>query len=217
MQQTLRVNEIFHSLQGESTYAGTPCAFIRLAGCNLNCAWCDTRYSLDEPGRSLDISMILAAIEPFGAPVAEITGGEPLLQPATPELARELLREGYTVLIETNGSLDISVIPYPAIRIMDLKPPSSEMSGHNRLANFAHLRRGDEVKIVVADRMDYEWARTIIKSGDYPRQTVTTLLSPLQRRLSAAQLAEWMLADRLPARLNLQMHKYIWPDIERGV
>lgn len=215
--QSLRVNEIFHSLQGESTYAGVPCAFIRLAGCNLSCSWCDTRYSLTEPGRTLDISMILAAIEPYRAPLAEITGGEPLLQSATPSLARALVAEGYTVLVETNGSQDISVLPYPVVRIMDLKAPSSGMSAHNRMGNLAHLRRGDEVKIVLADRMDYEWAKNIILGADYPREVATTLLSPIQPRLTAAQLAEWMLVDRLPARLNLQMHKYIWPDTERGV
>lgn len=215
--QTLRVNEIFHSLQGESTYAGIPCAFVRLAGCNLNCAWCDTRYSLSEPGRTLDIPMILAAVKPFGAPLAEITGGEPLLQSAAPELARALVREGYTTLVETNGSLDVSVLPYPVVRIMDLKPPSSEMNSRNRMANLVHLRRGDEVKIVLADRMDYEWAKTVIQDADYPRGVVTTLLSPVQTRLSPAVLAEWMLADRIPARLNLQMHKFIWPDSDRGV
>ena len=215
--QSLRINEIFHSLQGESTHAGTPCAFIRLAGCNLNCAWCDTRYALSEPGRNLDIAMILAAIKPFAAPIAEITGGEPLTQAATPALARALADEGYTTLVETNGSLDISVLPYPVLRIMDLKPPSSGMSAHNRFANFAHLRRGDEVKIVIADRMDYEWAKAIITGGDYPHKAVTTLLSPLADRLTPAELAEWMLAEKLPARLNLQMHKHIWPDVERGV
>ncbi|MCD8140571.1 MAG: 7-carboxy-7-deazaguanine synthase QueE [Planctomycetaceae bacterium] len=217
MSHTLRVNEIFHSIQGESTYAGAPCSFIRLAGCNLDCAWCDTRYSLEEAGRPLDIAMILAAIQPHRAPVAEITGGEPLLQAATPELARALVHEGYITLVETNGSRDISVLPYPVIRIMDLKPPSSGMSHHNRMENLAHLRRGDEVKIVIADRMDYEWANTIIADDTYPRETVTTLLSPVQPRMAAADLAAWILADGLNARLNLQMHKYIWPNVERGV
>lgn len=217
IRQTLRVNEIFHSLQGESSHAGTPCAFIRLAGCNLACSWCDTRYSLAEPGRVLDIPMILAAVRPFNAPLAEITGGEPLLQDATPELVRALAGEGYAVLVETNGSLDISVLPYPAVRIMDLKPPSSGMSAHNRMANLAHLRRGDEVKVLVADRADYEWARALVNGADYPRRTATTLLSPVQGRLEPAALAGWMLADGLPARLNLQMHKYIWPGVERGV
>ncbi len=217
MNHTLRVNEIFHSIQGESTYAGAPCSFIRLAGCNLDCSWCDTRYSLEEAGRPLDIAMILAAIQPHRAPLAEITGGEPLLQAATPELARALVHEGYTTLVETNGTRDISVLPYPVIRIMDLKPPSSGMSPHNRMENLAHLRRGDEVKIVIADRMDYEWAKTIIGDDTYPRATVTTLLSPVQPHMAAAELAAWMLADGLNARLNLQMHKYIWPNVERGV
>ncbi|MCD8350557.1 MAG: 7-carboxy-7-deazaguanine synthase QueE [Planctomycetaceae bacterium] len=217
MNQSLRVNEIFHSIQGESTYAGVPCSFIRLAGCNLDCSWCDTRYSLEEAGRPLDIAMILAAIQPHRAPVAEITGGEPLLQAATPELARALVREGYITLVETNGTRDISVLPYPVIRIMDLKPPSSGMSQHNRMENLAHLRRGDEVKIVIADRMDYEWAKTVIQDDTYPRATVITLLSPVQPRMASAELAAWMLADGLDARLNLQMHKYIWPNVERGV
>lgn len=215
--QTLVVNEIFHSIQGESTYAGTPCAFIRLSGCNLNCSWCDTRYALQEPGKTLPIPLIIAAIQPFKAPIAEITGGEPLLQPATPALAKALCGLGYVVLVETNGSVDVSLLPYPVVRIMDLKTPSSNMAKFNRMENLAHLRRGDEVKIVVADRMDYEWASTVIRDRDYPGKLVTTLLSPVQGKLDPATLAEWMLADKLPARLNLQLHKYVWPAQDRGV
>lgn len=217
MPPTLVVNEIFHSLQGESTYAGTPCAFIRLSGCNLACAWCDTRYSLEEPGRELPLSMIMAAIAPFRAPIAEITGGEPLLQEPTPALARLLAQEGYTVLVETNGSMDISVLPAPVVRIMDLKTPSSAMASRNRMENLALLRRGDEVKMVITDRMDYEWAATIIKDADYPAKLVATLLSPNLGKLEPAELASWMLADKLPARLNLQLHKFIWPNVDRGV
>lgn len=217
MDETLSISEIFHSIQGESTWAGVPCAFIRLAGCNLQCAWCDTRYAMDEPARTLSLGMIRAAIHPYGAPIAEITGGEPLLQPATPALARLLSADGYQVLVETNGSLDISPLPYPVIRIMDLKPPSSGMSHRNRLANFAHLRRGDEVKIVVCDRVDYEWAATLIKDAAYPAKTVRTLLSPAQGRTTPAELSKWILDDRLPVRLNLQLHKFIWPETDRGV
>lgn len=161
--------------------------------------------------------MILEAVRPFRAPLAEITGGEPLLQAATPALAAMLAEDGYEVLVETNGSVDISVLPTSAHRIMDLKPPSSGMAEHNRLANFAHLRRGDEVKIVIADRMDYDWAVAVIRDAAYPGRVVETLLSPAQGRMDAAVLARWMLDDRLRARMNLQLHKYIWPDVERGV
>ncbi len=213
---SLLVNEIFHSIQGESTRAGRPCSFIRLTGCNLECAWCDTRYSLTETGRDLPLPLILEAIRPHRAGLAEITGGEPLLQPATPELARRLVAEGYEVIVETNGSLDISVLPYPVARIMDLKPPSSGMAAKNRLANFTHLRRDDEIKIGIADRMDYDWARTVLQDDGYPRQ-VTTSLSPVHGKVPAATLAKWILDDALPVRLNLQLHRFIWPEIERGV
>lgn len=165
----------------------------------------------------MTLSMIVEAVRPYRVDLVEITGGEPLLQKGTPELAAMFLGEGYEVLVETNGSLDVSVLPYPVARIMDLKPPSSGMSGRNRLANLASLRRGDEVKIVVADRLDYEWARAVIGDADYPGGTVETLLSPAQGRVEPAELAAWMLADKLNARLNLQIHKYIWPDIDRGV
>jgi len=215
--KTLRVNEIFHSIQGESTWAGERCAFIRLSGCNLRCGWCDTRYSFDEQGRELTVGMIVEAIRPFNATVVEITGGEPLLQEATPELAAALLAEKHTVLVETNGSMDISVLPYPTIRITDLKPPSSGMSGRNRLANFAHMRRGDEVKIVIADRVDFEWAKAMMRDPAYPANMVKTSLSPVRDKVEAATLAEWIMREKLDVRLNLQLHKYIWPDIERGV
>ena len=217
MQATLDICEIFHSIQGESSWAGTPCSFIRLHGCNLNCSWCDTKYSFTEQPRTLPLPLIIEAIRPHKAPIAEITGGEPLLQKHTPNLAATLINEGYTVLVETNGSLDISVLPYPTIRIMDLKTPSSGMVQHNRLENFVHLRTNDEVKMVIADRMDYEWATTIIKDNDYPRKYVRTLLSPAIGKVEPSELAAWILADKLPARLNLQLHKFIWPNIDRGV
>lgn len=217
MQPTLEVCEIFRSIQGESTWAGSPCSFIRLHGCNLGCLWCDTKYAMAEAGRTLPVNMIVEAVRPHRTSLVEITGGEPLAQSATPALAAALLAEGHTVLVETNGSLDISVLPYPVIRIMDLKTPSSGMAARNRFENFAHLRGGDEIKMVIADRMDYEWAMTIMKDNAYPARQVQTLLSPAQGRVAAAELAAWMLADKLSARLNLQLHKYIWPEIERGV
>ena len=217
MTATLRVNEIFHSLQGESTRAGRRCVFIRLGGCNLSCSWCDTRYALEEEGRDLALDMILEAVRPYGVDLVEITGGEPLLQSATPDLAVGLAREGYEVLVETNGSLDISVLPYPVSRIMDLKTPSSGMSGKNRFANFAHLRQGDEIKFVIADAYDYGWAKEIVSGAGYPGKTAATLFSPVQGKLEPRELAGWMLRDRIDARLNLQIHRFVWPNEERGV
>lgn len=217
MVKTLLVNEIFCSIQGESTHAGRRCAFIRLTGCNLTCSWCDTRYALDESGRELSLDMIVEAVRPYGVDLVEITGGEPLLQAAMPDLAMRLAREGYEVLVETNGSRDISLLPHPIKRIMDLKSPSSGEMDNNRLENLLYLRHGDEVKFVIADSNDYEWAKVTIGGGDYPSSTVQTLFSPVQGRLEARQLAEWIIRDRLPVRLNLQVHKYIWPGIERGV
>jgi 7-carboxy-7-deazaguanine synthase len=159
----------------------------------------------------------MEAVRPFTADLVEITGGEPLLQTATPDLAVRLVSEGYEVLVETNGSLDISALPYPVSRIMDLKTPSSGMSGENRWANLAHLRRGDEVKFVIADGNDYQWALGIVSGAGYPAATVETLFSPVQGRLEPRILAEWMLRDRIGARLNLQLHRVVWPDSERGV
>ena len=217
MNRTLRIAEIFRSIQGESTRAGRSCAFVRLAGCNLSCAWCDTGYARDEPGRELTLGMIVEALRPYRTGLAEITGGEPLAQSAVPELARMLAEEGYEVLVETNGSLDISVLPRPIARIMDLKTPSSGMADRNRLANLAHLRPGDEVKFVVADRTDYEWARAMLRDAAYPAKTVETLFSPVQGRLEPSALVAWMLDDGLGARLNLQLHKIVWPGRDRGV
>jgi Organic radical activating enzymes len=217
MVKTLLVNEIFCSIQGESTHAGRRCAFVRLAGCNLSCSWCDTRYALDEAGRELSLDMIIEAVRPYEVDLVEITGGEPLIQSTTPDLAMRLAHEGYEVLVETNGSRDISLLPHPIKRIMDLKGPSSGEMDRNRFENLLYLRHGDEVKFVIADSNDYEWAKVTIGGGDYPAATVDTLFSPVQGRLEARQLAEWIILDRLPVRLNLQVHKYIWPDVERGV
>lgn len=215
--RTVRVCEIFHSLQGESTRAGRRCAFVRLSGCNLRCHWCDTRHSFEEEGRELTLGMILEALRPYRSPLVEITGGEPLLQAGTPDLAALLLADGHEVLVETNGSLDVSVLPAGVGRIMDLKTPSSGMADRNRLANLAHLGPGDEIKFVIADRLDYEWARGMIRDADYPAHLGATLFSPAQDRLEPALLAGWMLDDKLDARLNLQLHRVVWPDVDRGV
>ena len=191
---------------------------MRLAGCNLACAWCDTAYAVNPAaGREISLPMIVEALRPFRAGLAEITGGEPLCQAATSELAARLIAEGYEVLVETNGSLDITAIPYPAARIMDLKTPSSGMCGRNLLKNLAYLRRGDEVKFVVANREDYDWARAMIRDAAYPVSLVATLFSPVAGRLKPAVLARWMLDDRLDAKLNLQLHRILWPERNRGV
>jgi 7-carboxy-7-deazaguanine synthase len=217
MGSNLRVSEIFHSIQGESSRAGRPCAFVRLAGCNLACAWCDSAYALrEESGRELPLGMIVEALRPYRAGLAEVTGGEPLAQAATPELVDRLVRDGYEVLVETNGSLDITPIHWPAARIMDLKAPSSGMCARNRLENLVYLRRGDEVKFAVADRADYEWSRSMFRDQAYPAALVATLFSPVAGRLAPAELAGWLLDDKLDARLNLQIHRVIWPDRDRG-
>ncbi|MDR3210407.1 MAG: radical SAM protein [Planctomycetota bacterium] len=217
MPSILRICEIYRSLQGESSRAGRPCAFIRLSGCNLDCAWCDSEYSRNEQGRELTVAMAEEALLSFQTKLVEITGGEPLIQPASVELAMRLARAGREVLVETNGSLDISLLPYPVNRIMDLKPPSSGMAGWNRWENLAHLRRGDEVKFVLAGEDDYNWARSYLENPDYPSSQVVTLFSPVAGKLAPADLAEWILRDQLDVRLNLQLHRVIWPGRERGV
>lgn len=217
MQTILTISEIFQSLQGESSHAGRRCVFIRLSGCDVGCAWCDTRYAASaKEGRKLSVDMILEAIRPYGARLVEITGGEPLMQSETPALARRLLLENYEVLVETSGVYDISVLPHPVIRIMDIKTPSSGVGGKIRWENLAHLRRGDEVKFVIADQLDYEWSLHVIKRPDYPAQQVTTLLSPLSGKMEPGVLADWMVRDKVEARLNLQWHRLLWPERDRG-
>ena len=217
MAKLLRINELFQSIQGESTYAGRRCAFIRLTGCDVGCKWCDTKYAAGDEGRELSLEMIVEAVRMFEVGLVEITGGEPLLQPATPDLAIMLANLGYEVIVETSGSRDISVLPYPVVRIMDIKPPGSGVSDRNRWENLVHLRKGDEVKFVLANRFDYEWAKTIIKRDDFPAKAVNILFSAVTSSLHLSELAGWILADRLEVRLNVQLHKFIWPDIERGV
>jgi 7-carboxy-7-deazaguanine synthase len=211
----LRVNEIFHSIQGESTHAGRPCVFVRLTGCNLRCVWCDTAYAFHE-GRSMSVGDVLAEVDRYDCDLVEITGGEPLLQPDVVPLMEQLLARGRRVLLETGGSLDIGAVPAGVCRIVDVKCPGSGESGHNRWDNLAALREGDEIKFVVADRADYDWAAAEIRArglaGRWP-----VLLSPVHGALDPAALAKWILADGLPVRLQLQVHKYLWPSVLRGV
>jgi 7-carboxy-7-deazaguanine synthase len=210
----LQVCEIFASIQGESSFAGFPCVFVRLTGCNLDCAWCDTTYAR-AGGESVAQGEIVERVLGFGLPLVELTGGEPLLQEGTPGLAATLLSRGLNVLLETNGSQDISRIDPGVVTIMDVKCPSSGQSEANDHANFSRLRPRDEVKFVVADRTDFDFARDLLDR--FAPAPAAIHFSPAFGLLHPRALAEWILADRLPVRLNLQLHKYIWPPDRRGV
>jgi 7-carboxy-7-deazaguanine synthase len=211
----LKVNEIFHSIQGESRHAGRPCVFVRLTGCNLRCTWCDTAYAFDE-GIDLSVRLVLERIASYATRYVLITGGEPLVQEGASDLIAELCDRGYEVAVETGGSLDISRVDRRAMLVMDLKCPGSGMTQRNRWENIALLRPTDEVKFVLADRADYDWARDAIARHRLADRC-GVLLSPVHGALPPRSLAEWILADRLPVRLQLQIHKYIWPPDLRGV
>ncbi len=211
----MRINEIFRSLQGESTYAGLPCTFIRLTGCNLQCVWCDSKYAWSE-GRDMSISQIIDVVSQYPPDLLEITGGEPLLQNDTPELAKRLHELGATVLVETNGCYDIDRLPSGCIRIMDIKTPSSAMSDAMNWQNIEKLQAPDQVKFVIADQADWLWSLSKVK--EYALlQRCTVLASTVYGRLPDAQLAEWILKSKLALRMQLQMHKHIWPPDRRGV
>ena len=213
---TLTVSEIFYSIQGESRYAGYPCLFIRLSGCNLRCSFCDARYTYEEPGREMTVAAIIQEVQKTPGVMVEVTGGEPLLQEGVYPLLDELLADGRTVLLETNGSLDISRVPDGVIRIMDLKCPDSNMHQQMELGNLKHLRPSDEIKFVLSSRRDYDWTREMISSH---RLTGAAHLScsPVTTTLPPADLAQWLLHDRLPCRLQLQLHTILWPEQSRGV
>ena len=211
----LKVNEIFHSIQGESRHAGRPCVFVRLTHCNLRCAWCDTEYAFEE-GSDLPVETILSRVAEYRTGYVLITGGEPLAQEGVHDLIGELCDRGYEVALETGGSLDLSPVDRRAMVVMDLKCPGSGMSDRNRFANLDLLKATDEVKFVLADRADYEWAREVIARLRLTER-FGVLLSPVYGVLHPRALSEWILLDRLPARLQLQIHKYIWPPDARGV
>ncbi len=212
----LVVNEIFYSVQGESTYAGRPCAFVRLTACNLRCNYCDTEYAFHE-GRRMAIAEIVEQVESYRCPLVEITGGEPLLQEGVYALCTALLDAGKQVMIETSGASDVARLDPRVIKIMDLKCPGSGEAERNLWSNLRHLTAKDEVKFVISDRADYEWTREVIAEHALARRVNAILLSPAFGRIELANLAAWMLEDRLPARLQLQMHKYIWSPTARGV
>ena len=218
MADVLSVNEIFFSLQGEGARTGLPCVLIRLAGCNLRCRWCDTTYAWDQ-GLLMPLGAILEQVQSYRCNLVELTGGEPCLQESSPALLRQLCDLGYETLIETNGSMDIGGLDERVVRIVDLKCPSSGESHRTRWENVPLLRAADEVKFVLADRTDYDFARAAIARHGLDRRC-TVLLGPVAARLAPAELARWMLQDSsLPrrVRLNLQLHKIIWPDKDRGV
>lgn len=204
----LKVNEIFKSIQGESTFAGLQCTFVRLTSCNLRCSFCDTTYAYEE-GTEMSLEEVIGAVEKFGGNLVEITGGEPLLQKDVCILADRLLRKKYQVLVETNGSINIDILPYGAIRIMDIKCPDSGMSDKMVWDNIHRLRPTDEVKFVISSRMDYEWAKEVIDRYKLTDKVVA-LISPTTDRLDPKELAEWLIEDNSKARMQLQIHKYIW-------
>jgi 7-carboxy-7-deazaguanine synthase len=211
----LVVNEIFHSIQGESAYMGLPCVFVRLTYCNLRCRYCDTEYAFYD-GKEMTIAETIEAVRSHQCRLVEITGGEPLLQDGVYELVTRLCDDGYEVLLETGGSLDISRVDPRASRIVDLKCPSSNMEHRNYWKNIDYLTPKDEVKFVVGTREDYDWAKEII--GKYSLyEKCPLLMSVVFADLEPAQLAEWILQDRLSVRFQLQMHKYIWTPETRGV
>jgi 7-carboxy-7-deazaguanine synthase len=239
MSDTLVVNEIFLSLQGESTFAGLPCVFIRLTACNLRCSYCDTAYAFTE-GRKIALSEVLAEVrrlaEPFHPrfPIVELTGGEPLLQPNSLPLMKALCDQDFTVLVETSGALDIAGVDPRVRRIMDLKCPSSSEVERNRWENLQHLRSTDEIKFVIGTREDYDWAKQQITTLNLANRCplLFSWVSPLtlgqqdpslkavpagQNPITRRQLAEMLLADGLPVRFQVQLHKVVWPPDQRGV
>ena len=215
-ERMLTINEIFYSIQGEATRAGEPCVFVRLTACDLRCTWCDTTYSFHE-GRKRSVDDVMAEVSSHGCRLVEITGGEPLLQEEVYTLMDQLMANGYTVMLETGGHRSIARVPRAVIKIMDVKCPASGEASKTHWENVALLSAHDEVKFVVQDRIDYEFARDVIARHDLPSRVSAVLMSPVHGVLHPRVLSEWMLADHLPARLQLQLHKFIWPATMRGV
>jgi 7-carboxy-7-deazaguanine synthase len=223
--ELLEVSELFFSIQGESSFAGYPCVFIRLSGCNLRCNYCDASYTYKESGKKLPLSEILQFVNNYPNAIVEITGGEPLLQKNSLVLMQSLLDLGKTVLLETNGSLDIADVPDKIIKIMDIKCPDSGMHTKMLLNNLVKLTSRDEIKCVLSSRDDYEWAVAVLQQHDLlynsleggANQKPKVLFSPVMGDLEAKKLAEWILQDNLPVRLQIQLHKILWPNQNRGV
>jgi len=227
MTDTLLVNEIFHSIQGESTRAGEPCVFVRLTGCHLRCHYCDTEYAFHE-GSKQTLDEIIKTVTGYGCNLVEVTGGEPLLQPNVHALMTQMCDLDMTVLLETSGASDIGKCDARVIRIMDLKTPGSGEVDRNDWSNIDKLTEQDEVKFVICDRRDYEWSRDTIKKYDLTKRTGAVLMGAVTEMapgkdiagtagMSMRDLAEWILEDRLPVRIQSQLHKWIWDPLARGV
>jgi len=213
---SLTINEIFNSIQGESLYTGLRCTFIRLTGCNLRCSYCDTRYAYEE-GTSLAMTDIIDKVSGYECPLVEITGGEPLIQNETPLLITHLIEKGYKVLLETNGTIDISGVDERCIKIVDIKCPGSGESGKNMLDNLNRLNSKDQAKFVITNRGDYEYAKEILRQipGWFLRENI--LFSPVSGKMEFSDLAKWILEDKLMIRFHIQLHRAIWPNIDKGV
>jgi 7-carboxy-7-deazaguanine synthase len=210
------INEIFYSVQGESTYAGRPCVFVRLTACDLRCSWCDTTYAFHQ-GRKRELDDVLAEVERYDCSLVELTGGEPLLQEDVYPLMNELLARGKTVLLETGGHRSTAKVPPPVVTILDIKCPGSGEADRMDWENLNRLRPRDEVKFVINDRADYEYARDAIRRHGIAGRAAAIHMSPVHGVMDPKTLSEWVLADKLPVRVQLQIHKYIWPADTRGV
>ncbi len=215
-EDTLVIHEIYASIQGESTFAGLPCTFVRTTGCNLRCAWCDTSQAFYGGSRMHRVDVLARALS-FRTALVELTGGEPLLQPGVIPLMRELCDAGRTVLVETSGEADVALVDPRVHKIMDLKCPGSGESHRNRWSNLLHIGPGDEIKFVLADRTDYEWMRSTLRERRLAERTPNLLASAVFGRLAPKDLVAWVLDDALPIRVQLQMHKYIWAPNATGV
>jgi 7-carboxy-7-deazaguanine synthase len=213
---SLVIHEIYASIQGESTFAGLPCTFVRTTGCNLRCSWCDTTQAF-YGGTRMTRADVLAKALATGTELVELTGGEPLLQPGVLPLLTELCDAGKTVLIETSGEADVSGVDARVHKIMDLKAPGSGESARNRWTNLDHISARDEIKFVLSDRADYEWMRDTIHARDLTKRTPNLLASTVFGKLTTKALVGWVLEDKLPVRVQLQMHKYVWAPEAQGV
>jgi 7-carboxy-7-deazaguanine synthase len=211
----LKINEIFKSIQGESSHAGLPCVFVRLTGCNLRCTYCDTEYAFYE-GKEMSVAEVVKAVESCGISLVEITGGEPLLQKEVYSLMQALLEKKYTVMLETGGSLSLDAVPEAVIKIMDLKCPSSGEEPRNHYANLSQLTFQDEVKFVIQTREDYDWCKKVLTEYSIPEKT-QVLFSPVYEKLDLKEIAKWILEDNLRVRLQTQLHKVIWSKDAIGV
>ncbi len=212
----MKLNEVFFSIQGESSFAGCPCAFIRLSACDLRCSYCDTEYAFFE-GREISVDAIMEAIAPYPTRLVLVTGGEPMIQPGIHGLLAALLARDYTVCLETGGHVPLRGVDPRVRKIMDLKCPSSGMERRNCFENIECLTRLDEVKLVVGDRADFDWASDKVRLYDLPSRVGSVLFSPVYGKLPYDVLARWLLDSGLQARMQLQLHKIIWPGISRGV